>query len=66
MDSFQHIVKSCPQFINLNMICATNVSIFHPPLKEWLDSFKHTLPNIDTWVSIMESQKKSSLHIKMK
>jgi hypothetical protein len=66
MDSFLHIVKSCPQFIYLNKIYATSVPISHQSHKEWLESFQHMLPNIDTWVSSMESQKKTSLHIKMK
>jgi hypothetical protein len=57
MDSFLHIVKSCLQFINLNKIYVTSVPISHPLHKKWLQSFKHTLPNIDTWVSNMNLKK---------
>jgi len=57
MDSFLHIVKSCLQFINLNKIYATRVLISHLLHKEWLETFKHMLPNIDTWVNSTESQK---------
>ncbi len=57
MDSNCNIVKSCSQFINLNKIYATRVLISHLLHKEWLETFKHMLPNIDTWVNSTESQK---------